>query len=263
MISQAVPRGPPDALSGDQPKGRKDAMTTETTTAPVKAPKAARAPKPPIEDLDLDETREDPEARAHAEHAARVPIADDDADIPLDDLTLVDDKDIEMSMPLIERARVIYTGNNPKRSQALRGWMVTESWEVEPAEPEVKDAQGRVVTPGRPAQVESSKTPTMETNITSYDFSKLDSRNKILTSRLMPRTAHPRVAGKVWHLCEHPEHLRLFKRWKGPDGQPEFEVLIPRHLRPVWDNYVADKERQIGRHNTLADYAQGLRETPE
>ena len=181
------------------------------------------------------------------------------------DLTLVEDKDIEIGLPLIERARVVYTGNHPFKSQPMRGQLIVESWEVEAAIlPHPGDPKRKIPPhPGRPAVTESSKVPTMEHGITSYDFSLRDQRGKLLTARRMPPNAHPRVANKPWHLVEHPEHLRLFKRLRDREGRPEFEVMIPMGRRAAFDNYVADKERLIGRHTSLADYAAGLRQTPE
>lgn len=227
-------------------------MTTETAQKPPRVPK----PRPGQDYDDPADSPEDVEQRAAEAHQAQMGAAPMDDDL---DLSIVEDRDVEIGMPLIPRARVVYVGSHPKKNEPIRGQMVTESWESEPAV-EADPARG---IKARPAVMEYSKTPTTESGITSYNFAIRDERGRILTQRLMPRDANQKVAGKPWGVCEHPEHLRYFLRKRDRAGVREYEVLIPMAKRAAFDNYVSDKERAIGRHHALADYSAGLRQTPE
>lgn len=184
---------------------------------------------------------------AHDDDAAqaRASTPTDDPEAIFDE-AIVEDADVEVTLPRIPSARVLYLGGNPKKSVSLVGQMILETWQDE-------DGTER-----------RDLTPSLEGGCACYDFASRDNRGRIIELHIMPRTSSPRMRGKPFARVEHPEHLRHFLRAKGRDKRREFEVVVPDpQARERFRRYVMDKDRQQGRRNALADYAQGLRETPE
>lgn len=149
---------------------------------------------------------------------------------------MIREQESELQLPLILNARVVYIGASRKKCIPLKGRVLVETWQEAPdVEPEV------------------NKTPTEEEGITGYDFTTHDIRGRVILTNLIGPTEHPRIRNRMSSLVEHPEHLRQFLRMRDANGEREFEVLVPKRVRAQFLDYVAEKERMIGKRHALIE----------
>lgn len=186
--------------------------------------------------------------------AAAAPSEPLDTD-PDDDLLPVRDAETELMLPFIKGARVIYIGASKRKSIPIKGSMVLEQWEIEPA---LTNASGAII---KPAVVEREETPNLESGICSYDFSTHDSRGKlIVTGYRLIQPGDPsarrdqRLRYKAVNKVEHPEHLRVFHRMRDANGDPEFLVEVPRREQARFQRWVQEREGRLGREAALIEY---------
>jgi len=160
------------------------------------------------------------------------------------DGTDVEDEEVEINFPVIEGGVVIYLGNSRRKSLSLKGKLFVERWEV-PLDP---------ARPGAPPVFEVAKSASDEGGNTVYDFATHNSRRQLIVSRLVPGTADPRLRGRPWTFCEHPEHLRRFHRSRDRNGDREFIVRVPPSRLEQFKGFMAAQERVLGRQQALQEY---------
>ncbi len=189
-------------------------------------------------------------AGPQAPHGPVLPVTDPD-----DDMVPIRDAETELMLPRITGGRVIYIGASKRKGVPLKGSMVLEQWEIEPAQ---LDAAGAVLVP---AKVEREESPSLEHGIYSYDFSTHDNRGKLIVqgTRLIQPTDRSalrdqRLRYKAVNKVEHPEHLRVFHRMRDANGDPEFLVEVPRREQARFQRWVQERERQLGREQSLIEY---------
>ena len=136
----------------------------------------------------------------------------------------LDIKQVSPTLTVINGARVVYLGSNPKKTQA---------WGHTILQKPVQTADGvvRILK-------EISKA-----GFSNYDFSKYGEDGEVVPGRLFQSPEDKDLDGRPFSVCEHPEHLRLFLRGKSADGHPEYEVLIPEAYHRFMEEYVRRKER--------------------
>lgn len=218
---------------------------------------------PPVETLEDDINPDQLQAEDHQRAVdSRAPAMESFESF--DDM-IVRDADTDISLPLVEGARVVFMGNSRRFSQPLRGAMTVEDIEMAPAE---YDAAGVMTKKGEMFHSRIPQEVGTGASITSYDFASHDSRGKLILSRLMPsvqevpdgqggtvRMGVPaELRGKPFNLVEHPEHLRIFHRMRDVGGAKMFTVLVPHRFRGVFLNYMSDVERKIGRERAEEEY---------
>ncbi|OFX03562.1 MAG: hypothetical protein A3E78_16705 [Alphaproteobacteria bacterium RIFCSPHIGHO2_12_FULL_63_12] len=136
----------------------------------------------------------------------------------------LDIKQVSPTLTVINGARVVYLGNNPKKTQA---------WGHTILQKPVQHADGAVRV-----LKEISKS-----GFSNYDFNKYGDDGEVVPGRLFQSPGDKDLDGRPYSVCEHPEHLRLFLRGKSVDGHPEYEVLIPEAYHRFMEEYVRRKER--------------------
>lgn len=223
----------------------------------TRAPSSAPAPQRIPDDLEADAA--DLARAGHPEsNAPPMESIEGFADL------IVRDSETEISLPLIQGAMVVYTGSGRRFSMPMCGAIHQEYFEDAPA---VTDAEGTIITPARGTTAKTPMGP--EVSISTYDFSTHDNRGRLIQIHMLGRfmdvdssegtrrLAVPQeLQNKPWSLVEHPEHLRQFHRTRERGTRNKiFELLIPsRRDKARFVQYMAEKERQIGRERAEEEY---------
>lgn len=124
----------------------------------------------------------------------------------------------------VVKAQVVYLGNMRNKSLSLRGRVMVERIEL----PTGGHAESRAAT-------RVGRTP--------YVFATHDTLGRLIRKRIMPATADPRIAGRPWDWCEHPDHLLHFDEFRR-DGNREFLVKFSTEAdKRIMDEYAARMRR--------------------
>lgn len=166
-------------------------------------------------------------------------------------LELVEERQTRSRLPVIEGAIVVYMGSRKDMSLAL-----VSSVYVNQVATGDKDERGEDV------MYVTKECDPNDVTTQGYDFSTHDTRGRFITMWLTPQISEKRIVpgtktvldgaklrvdlrGKPFKTCEHPEHLRRFMRYRNPNNEREFEVLVPPRVRQIFDQYVDRKERAL------------------
>lgn len=148
---------------------------------------------------------------------------------------VVQEQILNPESPFIEGAFVIYLGASRTKRVIWKGSVTLERIEI-------GDGQEDEVMRGL-----------SDEGNTVYDFNTHDSRKRMIRTRMVPDTAAARYRGKMWLPCEHPEHLRRFFRVRNAAREREFEVMVPDHMKPIWNEYVRRTEHGLGMRKKMFD----------
>lgn len=138
---------------------------------------------------------------------------------------------VRPTRPVI-RAKVVYLGGDPHRSQALAGRVMSEPVEWG----DDKD--------GKRVPIRFSK-KIASTGNTSYVFHMRDAAGDLITTRIMPDT-HPvhEVRGRVFDWVEHPDHAYEFALKVDPTSKrPEFQIVGDAKTMALLEEYSMRKNR--------------------
>ena len=181
-----------------------------------------------------------------------------------DDYVSIRDEETAVRLPHIPGGRVIYLGPSKRKSISMSGIIQIERWETQAAKIQpavINQATGAVISPEQilePAKFDERRYPDSEGGNCCYDFSTHDARGRIINVRIIgasDKTAinDPRLRGKTWSRCEHPEHLRRFHRARDANRDPEFLIQVPRRYQEQFERWVRDREAGIGRQASLQE----------
>ena len=138
----------------------------------------------------------------------------------------------EAAIPIVD-AIVVYLGANPKKSVPLKGRVMSETF-------------------GEGEDIETVKTPVIQSGFTPYDFSTLDNRGRPIKGRLIPANfPEESMRGRPFTACEHPEHLWLFAEMVDDNGYPEFRVFPAARHKRLMEEYFLRKQRMRGNQQSL------------
>lgn len=159
------------------------------------------------------------------------PRAADAAEVHDESSVAVSSEITQPTRPIVRGARVVYLGGNRHKSVPLKGKIAQERFGEETVE------------------------SVIDSGFTAYDFSTHDARGRVIEARMMPAThKEPAVRGKPFVDCQHPDHLWQFSQRRGPDGQPDFKVVVPREsVRLVEEYFLAQQRGQRRRARELAE----------
>lgn len=141
----------------------------------------------------------------------------------------VEQQVVNPTLPLIPDARVVYLGAARNKNVPMVGRLFYD-------DEEQPDGTVKIV----------NKQPNEEGGISGYDFTTHDIKGRPIVSKQLKGKVPPDLVGKIFCVCEHPEHLRRFMRMKDGNGVREFRVLVPPQYRASFEHYVRAKDQAVG-----------------